>query len=163
MHWFRSRAPRLVKRHRIDPIDFVRMIATTRIVLAGSKGPAFGGPVGAQPRGANPLHGRRGEFDFLWRSLADDAECRARTRMMLCLRRSRRARARQTASSLLNLVRFFETLSGSSLQSDKNVSRETFWSDWQPENAQGFIRRTALSEVGSRGKMSFARGAGCRS
>jgi hypothetical protein len=78
---------------------------------------------------------------------------------VLMVTRWRRFRARQQLFTL-NVGRFSQGLSDSSPQSDKTVSRETLWYDWQPKNAQGLIRRTALSEVESRGKLVFV--TGCR-
>ena len=73
---------------------------------------------------------------------------------VLMVTRSRRFRARQQLS-IPGPVIFLWDLSDTSPQSDKTVSRETFWYDWQPKNAQGLIRRMALSEVGSRGNLVF--------
>ncbi len=73
-------------RERIDPLEFVRMIATARIVLPASRVRLSAGRAQLSPRGANPLHGRRGQFDFLRRSAADDAECHGNARRRAVLR-----------------------------------------------------------------------------
>ena len=63
-------------KERVDPLELVRMIATTRILMPNARVRLSAGRSDLSREAQNSLHGCRRQFHLLWRDFADDAQCR---------------------------------------------------------------------------------------